>query len=94
MYEKKRTINGRPWKPHSFKVFIYHEDDRVEGKKYFTDMGEASSYFKELCGMRTPTPALVVGISGHDMKKYFRIDEVCHEDRVLLDLDWISSDER
>ncbi len=89
MYEKKRTVNGRASKPPSFKVWMYHDDDRVEGKRCFDDLAEANLYFKELCAIRTSSPAAVIATCGHDVKKYFRIDRICVVKRMLLDLDWM-----
>jgi hypothetical protein len=56
MHDKKRTMNGKGQKPPSFTAFIHHEEDRVEGKRRFTDPVEANNYFKELCGSRTASP--------------------------------------
>jgi enoyl reductase-like protein len=60
----------------------------VEAEKIFTDLAKANEYFAELCRIRTGKPASVVGVTGQDIKKYFRIDEKCYVGRVVLDLEW------
>lgn len=90
MYSSKGNIRGKSPGPPSFTVFIYHEDSRVEGRRRFTDPVKANAYFKELCDARSIEPASVVGVSGHDIKKYYRIDQICHLSRILLDLEWMS----
>jgi hypothetical protein len=69
-------------------VFIHYLDDHIEAKKLFKDVGEANDYFKELCETRTVEPASVVGLTGQDIRKYFRIDQTCHVGRTVLDLEW------
>jgi hypothetical protein len=90
MYSSRGNIRGKSLRPPSFTVFIYHDDSRVEGRKRFTDPVKANDYFEELCGTRSAEPASVVGVSRHDIKKYFRIDQVYDLNRVLLDLEWVS----
>jgi hypothetical protein len=90
MYSSRGNIRGKSLGSPSFTVFIYHEDTRVEGRRRFTDPMKANDYFEELCGTRSAEPASVVGVSGHDIKKYYRIDQIYQLNRILLDLEWIS----
>lgn len=91
MNYSKGNITGRSPRSRSLTVFIHHEDDRVEGRRRFTDLVKANDYFEKLCGIRSGKPASVVGVSGNSIKKYFRIDQMYTLNRALLDLDWMST---
>ncbi len=80
--------------PHRlFKVFVYREDEgRIEGKRSFVDPVQADGYFKNLCTVRTESPSLVIGMSGREMKKCFRLGSTDHSNGTKLDLDWTSTD--
>jgi hypothetical protein len=86
---KRWTTSGKAGKSTSFKVFIHYLDDHIEGKKLFADPLEANRYFEELCAQRTVSPASVVGLTGQNIRKYYRIDEICQTGRAVLDLEWI-----
>ncbi len=87
--EKKAFMSSRSAKPLRFKVFVQYNDSYIEKEKLFLDPVEADRYFKGLCKMRSPIIAAVVGISGQDLKKYFRIDKVYSLARAVLDLAWV-----
>lgn len=56
-----------------FKVFVQYDGGFVEGKRAFTEMDEADRYFRELCKKRSITEAVVVGVAGRSLRKYFPI---------------------
>jgi hypothetical protein len=86
---KRWTTGNKSGKRVCFKVFIHYLDDHIEAKKLFADAAEANEYYEQLCATRTANPASVVGLTGQNIRKYFRIDETCHVGRAVLDLDWM-----